>query len=272
MRAIIPSGPAAANRAPARRAAARRTAAAEAGQRGAPLGQILRRGDGGAFSGARAPAPVHEGRVHHRAAPARLAHRERQLAIVAVEEAVALVEAPDALENRAGHEQAHPVHRRHLHHRLPDRGVARERVHDGPAHVPPVAAEPPDPVEAGQSDAAWPVHRGLQTLEPARLPHLGVVVQEAEAVAGGGPRSLIQGLDQADVGGIPDVAELATGPLAEEARGVVGGGVVHHAQLERPGAGAEALQAGARERELVVDDQDDAGQPRAATARRAGRT
>ncbi len=145
-------------------------------------------------------------------------------------------------------------------------------MHDGAADVAAVAAQPAYPIEARQPDAPRSVHRGLQALQPARLAHLGVVVQEAQSIAGGSPRALVQGPDQADVVIVAVVPQGAARPLPEEARGVVGGGVVHHAQLERPGTGAEALQAGARERELVVDDQDDAGQPRAVIARRVGRT
>src|SRR5260370_31789229 len=51
----------------------------ESSERGPALGQVVRRGHRRAVSGPRAPAPMAKGRVHHRAPPARLAHREGEI-------------------------------------------------------------------------------------------------------------------------------------------------------------------------------------------------
>src|SRR6266566_841547 len=232
----------------------------ESSERGPALGEVVRRGHRRAVSGPRAPAPMAKARVHHRAPPARLAHREGEIPVVAVEEPVRLIEPAHQLQNCPRQEEAHPVHRRHLGDRRPRRGLPLEGVDDGPPHVAPIAAQPPHPVEAGQAHAPGTVDRGLQALEPTRLAHHGVVVQEAEAVAAGQPGPLVERTDEPHVVRVAVVAQRGPrGPLPEEALGAVGGAVVDDAQLEETGGGPQALEAGAGEGELVVEDEDDAG-------------
>src|SRR4029077_2994269 len=180
-------------------------------------------------------------------------------------------EAAHRRENLARKEEAHPVHRRDLGHRGTHRRLPVESVHDGPAHVAPVATHAPHPVEPGQPYPPGSVHRGLQTLEPPRLAHHGVVVEEAEAVAAGQAGALVERADE------PHVLPVAVVPqrgraraVAEEGLGAVGRGVVDDAQLERAGGRPKTLEAGARERELVVDDEHDAGAHRAPATAAAG--
>src|SRR5436309_1316874 len=74
------------------------------------IGLAVRRVAGGPG----AAAAVDERRVHDDAAQALLAYRERQLAVIAVEEAVPLVEAAGRRQRPTTQRQAHAVHRRHL--------------------------------------------------------------------------------------------------------------------------------------------------------------
>jgi hypothetical protein len=131
-------------------------------------------------------------------------------------------------------------------------------VHDGAADVAAVPPQPLDPVQPGQAHPRL-LQRGPQAGQPADIAHLGVVVQETQDVAAGERGALVERTDQTDVVGVAVVAARhGEGGRAEERLGPVGGGVVDDTQLERLTGAAQALQAGARERELVVDGQDDA--------------
>src|SRR5437660_4033822 len=66
-------------------------------------------GTRGELAGARAAAGVAERRVDNDAAPPGLAHGERQVTIVAVEEPVALVDAAHRLQHRAAQAEADAV-------------------------------------------------------------------------------------------------------------------------------------------------------------------
>src|SRR3990170_8280618 len=82
----------------------------EARQGLAPLGQVPL-GRARRLGACPGPAPVvEERRLHHDAAVPGLAHREGQVAIVAMKETVTLVEPADRFEQRAPEEQAHAVH------------------------------------------------------------------------------------------------------------------------------------------------------------------
>src|SRR5882724_4558910 len=76
----------------------------ETGEGGPALGEVLGGPARGPQSGAGAAASVKEGRAHDHAALPGLPHRERELAVVAVEEAVALVEAADLIQQGAAKE------------------------------------------------------------------------------------------------------------------------------------------------------------------------
>src|SRR5882672_777512 len=90
--------------------------AREALGRRAAVGEIaaLELGTRGELAGARAAAGVAERRVDDDAAPAGLAHGERQVAIVAVEESVALVDAAHRLQHRPTQAEADAVDHRDL--------------------------------------------------------------------------------------------------------------------------------------------------------------
>ena len=96
---------------------------------------------------------VDEGRVDHRAPPARLAHGKGQVAVIPVQEAVSLVEAPHRLEHRPREAQADTIHHRDLRHVSLEPPLALERVDDGPADVAAVSPEATHAVETGQPDA-----------------------------------------------------------------------------------------------------------------------
>src|SRR5262249_57189260 len=85
----------------------------EAPERGTALRQVLGAAGRRAVSRARAAPSMDERCVHHRAPPARLPHGEREVAVVSVKEAVALVETAHALERRAPEAETDAVHRRH---------------------------------------------------------------------------------------------------------------------------------------------------------------
>src|SRR6185369_17165202 len=70
----------------------------KAAEGGAALLQIFVRSEGRARAGSGAAAVMDEGRVDHRAAPARLAHGKGQVAVISVQKPVALIEAPNLLE------------------------------------------------------------------------------------------------------------------------------------------------------------------------------
>src|SRR6266498_5719276 len=113
---------------------------AEARLRLPPLLEIPRRRHGRSLARARSPAPMDKRRVDHHAAEPSLPHGEREIAIIAVEEAVVFVEAADRLEEGAAQAEADPVHRRSS-----DLGATLEAVHDGASHVTPVASQAPGP-------------------------------------------------------------------------------------------------------------------------------
>jgi hypothetical protein len=93
-----------------------------------------------------------EGCVDHRAAPARLAHGKGQVAVVPVQKPVALVEAPDLLEESPAEAEAHAVHDRDLRHVAVERPLTLESMNDGPADVAAVPPEATRSVETGQPD------------------------------------------------------------------------------------------------------------------------
>jgi hypothetical protein len=199
---------------------------------------------------------VDERRVHDDAAPPRAPHREREVAVVAVEEAVRLVEAADRREQRARECQAHAIDGRHLHDGR-EQSLAVERVDDGAADVAAVAAHAARAVESRQADVSG--ERLAQPLQPARIAGLGVVVEEAEHFPGRQARALVERADEADVrvvAVVPDPA-LTVAP-GDVGGGLVGGGVVHHAQLEGKRGRRQALETRARQSHAVVDHQDHA--------------
>src|SRR5439155_16736311 len=115
----------------------------------APLALGLRR----ELARPRAAAVVDERRAHDEAAPAALAHGEREVAVEAVVEAVALVEAADRLQEGARQAHADRVHDRHL---LPGGTYGRplgEAVHDRAANVAPAPPQALDAVEPGEPRA-----------------------------------------------------------------------------------------------------------------------
>src|SRR5438445_3559304 len=99
--------------------------AREALGRCAAVGEVavLELGTRGEFAGARAAAAVAERRVDDDAAAARLAHGERQVATVAVEEPVALVDAAHRRQHRAAQAVADAGD---LRDHLPRRGHGRD--------------------------------------------------------------------------------------------------------------------------------------------------
>ena len=213
----------------------------------------------GELSRARAAAGVAERRVDDDAAPAGLTHGERQVAVVAVEEPVALVDPAHRLERRAAQAEADAIDDRDL---LPRRAHGRalgETVDDRAAGVAAVAADPLDPVQSREPD----VRRGerrQQARQPRRLEHGGVVVQETDELGGGQPPGLVVGSQHRGVGLVARVAQRPRrGEVAEQARRVVGGAVVDDDERERLVGRAQALEAGARRRRPVVHDHHDAG-------------
>src|SRR4051812_531786 len=82
----------------------------EAGEGRAALLEVPGGRDGGPGGGAGGAAAGGEGRLGHYAAQAALADRERELAVVAVEEAVALVEAADRGQHVPPQREADAVH------------------------------------------------------------------------------------------------------------------------------------------------------------------
>ena len=214
-------------------------------------------GPGSAHAGAGAPAAVHERGIDHHAATPALPDRKRQVAVIAVKEAIRLVETPTSSSTAPGHAQTHAVHRGDVDDVGAQVARAVQRVHDRAPDVTPVASQPPGPVEAGQP-YTWLVERRAQPREPAGIAHLRVVVQEAQDVAAGQRRALVQRTDEADVLGVAVVAvrERQAG-VAEEHVGAVRGGIVDDGQLEGLAGAAQAGQARAGERELIVDDEDD---------------
>ena len=227
-------------------------------ERVAALREILGCAHGRRGGGAGAAAVMDEARVHHQAAQALLAHCERELAVVAVEEAVALVEAAGLRQHRAPHREADPVDRGGLDGVALHVGAPLERVDDGASDVAAVAAQSPDAVEAGEADAGL-LQRGAEARQPAHVAHLGVIVEEAEHVAAGQRRALIQRADEPDVLGVALVAQReGHARLAKERLGAVAGGVVDHAELERLAGATQALETGPGQRQLIEDRNDDA--------------
>ena len=130
-------------------------------------------------------------------------------------------------------------------------------MHDGAPDVAAVAPHAPHAVEAGQPGAA--TERLREAGQPHRLAHLGVVVEEAQHVAGGETGPLVERPDESHVVGVALVPQRRArrgGP--EVGIRPVGRRVVDHTELELEGRRTHALQAGTGEGELVVDDHDDA--------------
>src|SRR5262245_21288085 len=119
----------------------------EAFERGPSLLEILPAGERGLRPGAGATAAMDEGRVHDCAPPARLAHREREIAVVAVKKTVSLVEPADRLENRPRQTEAHAVDGGDFGHLTTQPSLAFERVDNRASDVATVAAKTPDTVE-----------------------------------------------------------------------------------------------------------------------------
>src|SRR6266487_1806893 len=140
-------------------------------------------------------------------APSPLAHGEGEIAVIAVKEAVALVEAAHLPEQRAAQGQADAVHRRHLDPRRGHAGGVREAVNDGASDIAPVAAEPTRAVEARQSHVTSVAQRAHQALEPCGFQHLGVVVEEAEGLARGQGRPLVERAYQTDIAVVALIAK-----------------------------------------------------------------
>ena len=67
----------------------------------------------------------------------------------------------------------------------------------------PSRAEAPRAVEPGQPDAVAVEPRVAEPLQPARLAHLGVVVQEAEELAAGERAPRVERADEAHVLRVP---------------------------------------------------------------------
>src|SRR3989304_1302510 len=94
-------------------------------------------------AGARPAAPGAEARAHDHAGEASLPHREGEIAVVAVEKAVAFVEAADFVQERSAEAEADAVHRRHVDHGRRHARTALEAVGDGAPDGAPVAPDPP---------------------------------------------------------------------------------------------------------------------------------
>src|SRR3989304_2426639 len=96
-------------------------------------------------------------------------------------------------------EEPPPAPSRHLDLGFADRRGVGEAVNDRSPHVPAVAPHPPRPVQAREPGPAIPLQRRDEPLEPARVPHLGVVVQEADELAPGEPPPLVQGAHETEI-------------------------------------------------------------------------
>ena len=116
----------------------------KAAEGGSALLQILVRTEGRTRAGPGASAVMDEGRVDHRAAPARLAHGKGQVAVVPVQKPVALVEAPDLLEESPAEAEAHAVHHCDFRNVAVQRPRAVEGMNDGPTDIP---AVPPNAIQ-----------------------------------------------------------------------------------------------------------------------------
>ena len=92
-----------------------------------------------------------ESSVHHEAASPGLANLEREVAVVAVEEAVALVEAAQLSEKRAPQEETDPIHHRDLRDRRSKGRPVIERVNDRASDIAAVAANALDAVKADEA-------------------------------------------------------------------------------------------------------------------------
>src|SRR5262249_48366409 len=171
----------------------------EACSRAAPILEVVPPAPRRAGGGPGTAAAMHERRVHHRAAPACLAHGEREITVVPVEEAIALVEAAYRFEDRPPEEQAHSIDRGDLLELGTDRPGAFQTVHERSAGESSIGPPLAPAVESGQADAGTGLDSGLQPPEPPGIAHLGVVVQEAEGVAAGQARALVERADQPDV-------------------------------------------------------------------------
>src|SRR5438105_8096793 len=101
---------------------------------------------------ARAAAGVLKRRVHDHTAAPRLAHGEREIAIIAVEEAVTLVEAADGLERRAAQAEADAIDNGDLLPRRAHRGAFGEAVDDRASSVPAVTPHALDAIQPGEPD------------------------------------------------------------------------------------------------------------------------
>src|SRR5262245_23697649 len=81
----------------------------EAREGGAPLDEVLVSREARALAGSRAAAVMGKRRFHDGTAPARLPHGKGQIAVIAVQESVGLVEPADCFEQRAPETEAHAV-------------------------------------------------------------------------------------------------------------------------------------------------------------------
>src|SRR5262249_15887261 len=97
----------------------------------------------------RPAAVVAKRRVSDEASTPALEDSEREVAVVTVIEAVALVEAPDRVQELARQAHAHRVDERHVLPRGPDGRPRREAVDDRAPHHPPVGPQPLGAVKAG---------------------------------------------------------------------------------------------------------------------------
>jgi hypothetical protein len=134
----------------------------EASKRLAPLREILGRRYRRCRSSTGAPASVRKGRVDHGAPIPRRPYGEGQITIVAVKEAVVLVETAHLVKQRARDEQTHAVHGRHLDHGSAQGGALGQAVHDAASGVVAVPAQAPGPVKTRQAHA---VSRGQGTVQ-----------------------------------------------------------------------------------------------------------
>src|SRR2546423_116305 len=218
---------------------------------------------------ARAAPVVPERCVDDPIAEPTLADRQRQILVVAVVEAIPLVEAADLFDDAPAQTHADGVDDDDVFAgRLHGRALG-EAVHDRAPDEPSVPTEALDSVETRHADAGI-AERVDELREPGGVRQLGVVVEETEELR---LHRRPGAVERRDHGGVvvalDEMERIRVRKRAEELAAAIPRAIVDDDEAKGLRRRAEAVEQAARERELV-EDRDDEAEPFAHVQTRGG--